>query len=135
MNTKVDMDHNRVYHLEDTIIMYGKYNSGMLMDLIETGHKMHNVTTWKEKIFVGKMTNWLKDKLTHNNNEFDYSIDFTLFLTTIKKKYVRVYERFIVELKSYSKVIQISFKRIFANIFNATFKIRSSFRTSKGSYS
>ena len=30
-----------------------------------------------------------------------------LFLTTIKEKYVRVYEKFIVELKSYSKAIRI----------------------------
>ena len=30
-----------------------------------------------------------------------------LFLTTIKEKYVRMYERFIVELKSYSNVIRI----------------------------
>ena len=50
MNTEVDMVHNRVYHLEDTMIMYGKYNSDTLMDLIETVHKMHNVTTWKENI-------------------------------------------------------------------------------------
>ena len=42
MNTKVDMDHNRVYHLEDNMIMYGKYNSDTLMDLIETVNKMHN---------------------------------------------------------------------------------------------
>ena len=53
------------------------------------------------------MNNWLKEKLTHNNNEFDYSIDSTLFFTAIKEKYVRVYERFIVELKSYSKAIRI----------------------------
>ena len=44
------------------------------MDLIETVHKMHNVTTWKEKIFAGKMNDWLKDRLTHINNEFDYSL-------------------------------------------------------------
>ena len=49
---RVDMQHNRVYHLEDSMIMYGKYNSDTLMDLIETIHKMHNVPTWKEKIFV-----------------------------------------------------------------------------------
>ena len=49
----------------------------------------------------------LKDELTHINNEFDYSIDAMLFLTTIKEKYVRMYERFIVELKSYSKAIRI----------------------------
>ena len=30
-----------------------------------------------------------------------------LFLTTIKEKYVRMDERFIVELKSYSKAIRI----------------------------
>ena len=107
MNTKVDMDHNRVYHLEDTMIMYGTYNSDTLMDLIDTVHKMHNVTTWKEKIFIGKMNDWLKDRLTHIHNEFDYSIDVTLFLTTIKEKYVRMYEKFIIELKSYSKAITI----------------------------
>ena len=107
INTKVDMDCNRVYYLEDTMIMYGKYNSDTLMDLIETVHKMHNLTTWKEKIFIGRMNNWLKDRLTHINNEFDYSIDSALFLTTIKEKYVRMYERFIVELKSYLEVIRI----------------------------
>ena len=58
MNEKVDMERNRVYHLEDSMIMYGKYNSDTLMDLIETVNKMHNVTTWKEKIFVGKMNGW-----------------------------------------------------------------------------
>ena len=56
MNTKVDMNHNKVYHLEDTMIMYGKYNSDTLMDLRETVNKMHNLTTWKEKIFIGKIT-------------------------------------------------------------------------------
>ena len=86
--------------MEDTMIMYGKYNSDSLMDLIETVHKMHNITTWKEKIFVGTMYKWLKDELNNSNNEFSYSIDSMLILTTIKEKYVRMYERFIVELKS-----------------------------------
>ena len=104
---RVDMQHNRVYHLEDIMIMYGKYNLDTLMDLNETVHKMHNVTTWKEKIFVGIMHKWLKDQLINSNNEFSYAIDSVLFLTTIKEKYVRMYKRFIVKLKSYSKVIRI----------------------------
>ena len=41
------------------MIMFGKYNSDTLMDLIETVYKMHNVTTWKEKIFVGTVHKWL----------------------------------------------------------------------------
>ena len=40
MKEKADLQHNRVYHLEDTMIMYGKYNSDMLMDLINTVHHM-----------------------------------------------------------------------------------------------
>ena len=53
------------------------------------------------------MHKWLKDQLTNSNNEFSYAIDSMLFLTTIKEKYVRMYEKFIVELKSYSKGIRI----------------------------
>ena len=107
INSKVDIDHNRVYHLEDTMIMYGKYNLDTLMDLINTVHQMHNVTTWKEKIFVSEINKWLKNELPHIHNEFDYSIDVILFLTTIKEKYVRMYEKFIAELRSYLKAIRI----------------------------
>ena len=45
--------------------------------------------------------------MAHIHNEFDYSIDIVLFLTTIKEKYVRMYEKFIAELRSYSKTIRI----------------------------
>ena len=38
------------------------------MDLIETVRKMYNLTTWKEKMFIGKMNNWLKDRLTLIHN-------------------------------------------------------------------
>ena len=50
MNSRSEIDHNRVYHLKDTMIMYGKYNSDTLMELVKTMHHMQNVTTWKEKI-------------------------------------------------------------------------------------
>ena len=42
------------------MIMYGKYNSDTLMDLINTVNQMHNGTTWKEKIFVSERINGLK---------------------------------------------------------------------------
>ena len=38
--------------------------------------------------------------------------DAVLFLTTVKEKYVRMYEKFINELKFYSKAIRILFKGI-----------------------
>ena len=97
INSRSEIDHNRVYHLEDTMIMYGKYNSDTLMELVKTVHQMQNATTWKEKIFVSKMNKWLKHKLGDIHNEFDYSIDDILFLTTVKEKYVRMYEKFITD--------------------------------------
>ena len=89
------------------MIIYGKYNSDTLMDLLKTVNQMQNVTTWKEKIFVSEMNEWLKNKLAHIHIEFDYSIDTVLFLTTIKEKYVRMYEKFIAQLRFYSKAIRI----------------------------
>ena len=49
MERKTNLQHNRVHHLEDTMIMYGVFNSDTLTDLINTVHQMHNATTWKEK--------------------------------------------------------------------------------------
>ena len=53
------------------------------------------------------MNAWLKCNLENICNEFDYSMDAVLFLMTIKEKYLRMYERFISELRSYSKAIRI----------------------------
>ena len=107
INSKSEIDHNRVYHLEDTMIMYGKYNSDTLMELVKTVHQMQNVTTWKEKVFVSEMNKWLGHKLEDIHNEFDYSIDAVLFSTAVKEKYVRMYEKLKNELKSYSRAIRI----------------------------
>ena len=53
MDKKTNIQHNRIHHLEDTMIMYGVYNSDTLTDLIDTVHRMQNFTTWNEKTFAG----------------------------------------------------------------------------------
>ena len=55
MNKKTDVQCNRIHHLEDTMIMYGVYNSDTLTDLIDTVHRMQNFTTWNEKTFHWKI--------------------------------------------------------------------------------
>ena len=107
LNSRTNINHNRVHHLDATMIMYGKYNSDTLKELVNMVHQMQNVTTWKEKIFVSKMNDWLKCKLEEVHSEYDYSMDTVLFLTTIKERNVRMYEKFINELRSYSKAIRI----------------------------
>ena len=91
MEKKVDMQHNRVFHLEDSMIMYGIYNSDTLEKLIETVHRMHSTTSWHERLFAGKLNHWFewylsKDGVGH------YAINSLLYLTTIREKYVRMYE-------------------------------------------
>ena len=60
--------------------------------------------------FCKQDEDWLKHKLENICVAFDYSMDAVLFLTTIKEKYVRMYEKFIKELRSYSKAIRIQSK-------------------------
>ena len=37
------------------MVMYGVYNSDTLEELIDTVHKLHNRTTWNEKLFSGQI--------------------------------------------------------------------------------
>ena len=88
------------------MIMYGINNSDTLTALIKTVHNMQNTTTWKERTFAGKLYQmyqvYLNEEGAHN-----FAINSVLFLTTMREKYVKMYERFIEELKTYSKAIRI----------------------------
>ena len=105
MNKKTEVQHNKIHHLEDTIIMYGVYNSDTLTDLIDTVHRMQNFTLGMKRL-TGKLHDWMEiysqDEGMHN-----YAINSVLFLTTVREKYVKMYERFIEELKLYSKAIRV----------------------------
>ena len=50
IENKVDLQCNKIFHLEDSMVMYGIYNSDTLEDLIDTVHKLHNRTTWNEEV-------------------------------------------------------------------------------------
>ena len=121
MNKKTDIQHNRIHHLEDTMIMYGVYNSDTLTDLIDTVHRMQNFTTWNEKTFAGKLHDWMEiysqDEGMHN-----YAINSVLFLTTVREKYVKMYERFIEELKIIFQSYKSCIKRVSTHFSIASIK-------------
>ena len=71
INERQNIEHSRIYHLE---------------------HRMHNLTSLKERLFVGGVNEWLKQQLAHYNDEHSYSITTFLFLRTINEKCVRMYE-------------------------------------------
>ena len=60
----------------------------------------------------------------HHEGIHHYAINSILFLTTIREKYMKMYERFIEELKMYSKAVRILSKRLLTNFSISTLKIR-----------
>ena len=67
---------------------------------------MQNFTTWNEKTFAGKLHDWM-EIYSQDEGVCNYAINSVLFLTTVREKYVKMYERFIEELKLYSKAIRV----------------------------
>ena len=59
MNKRTDVQCNRIHHLEETMIIYGVYNSDTLKDPIDTVHRMQNFTTWNKRLSQENcMTGW-----------------------------------------------------------------------------
>ena len=55
METKAYIQHNKLMPLEDSMVMYGFYNTESLEKLINTVHQMHNSTTPNERFFTGEL--------------------------------------------------------------------------------
>ena len=69
------------------MVMYGIYNSDTLEKLIDTVHKMHNKTTWNEKLFGGKLSDWYQWYLSKERVQH-YAINSLLYITMMREKYV-----------------------------------------------
>ena len=89
MESNVDLQCNRVFHMEDSVVLYGIYNSDSLETLIDTVHRLHNQTTWNEKLFAGKTDNWYGWYLSEKGVGH-HAINSFLFLTTVREKYVKI---------------------------------------------
>ena len=81
-------------------------SEGIYPWLEDTVHRMQNFTTWNEKTFTGKLHDWM-EIYSQDKGVGNYAINSVLFLTTVREKYVKMYERFIEELKLYSKAIML----------------------------
>ena len=88
------------------MVMYGVYNSDTLEDLIDTVHKLHNRTTWNEKLFSGQINNWYKYYSSSMGIQH-YAINSLLFLTTVRETYIKMYKRFLNQLRQYLQAIGI----------------------------
>ena len=58
MENKVDLQCNKIFHLEASMVMYIVYNSDILEKLVDTVHNVNNRTTKNEKLFARKLNHW-----------------------------------------------------------------------------
>ena len=132
MENKVYIQCNKIFHLEDSMVMYGIYDSDTLEALIDTVHRLHNQSTWNERLFAGQIKYWYHWYLSAKGVSH-YAINSLLFLTAAREKYVKMYERFLHQLRDYSQVMRILSKGYFPYISLTTFEIEHDTRKGKGS--
>ena len=54
MDNEINIQHNKLLKLDNTMLMYGIYNVETLEKLINMAHEIRNVTSSHEKLFAGE---------------------------------------------------------------------------------
>ena len=106
INKRVDIECNRVFHLEDSMIMYGVYNVDTLEKLIQMVYKMNTKSVWFERLYAGHVNKWFEMYSSSQGANY-YAIHSLLHLRTIQEKYIKMYKRFVSQLKEYLQAIRI----------------------------
>ena len=89
MSKRINIEQNRVFYLEDSMIMYGVYNVDTLEKLIQMVHKMNNRSVWYEKLYAGHVNKWFEMYLASQGANY-YAIHSLLYLRTIQEKYIKM---------------------------------------------
>ena len=88
------------------MIMYGVYNVDTLEKLIQMVHKMNTKSVWFERLYAGHVNKWFEMYSSSQSANY-YAIQSLLYLRTIQEKYIKLYERFVNQLKEYSQTIRV----------------------------
>ena len=67
-------------------------------------HKMNTRLVWFERLYVGHVNKWFEMYSSSQGDNY-YAIHSLLYLRTIQEKYIKMYERFVNQLKEYSQAI------------------------------
>ena len=85
--------------------MYVVYNVDTLQKLIQMVHKMNTRSVWFEKLYAGHVNKWFEMYSPSQDANY-YAIHSLLYLRMIQEKYIKMYERFVNQLKEYSQAIR-----------------------------
>ena len=116
INNQVNIQHNKLMKLDDTMLMYGVYNAETLEKLIRTVHEINNATSLHEKLFAGKHDHSLCRILyTDALGMQQYATNSLFFLRIIQDKYISLYRELITQLCTYVSASRILAKGYLTN--------------------
>ena len=116
MDTKADIQWDKLMHLENSMLMYSVYNTETLEKLIKMVHNIHNTTTSHERLFTLQHSpSVFKTLYAHSLSLHHYSINSLLYSRTIQDKYISLYNKLISQLHIYMSAIRILAKGYLPN--------------------
>ena len=81
MDSKANIQCNKLMQLENSMLMYGVYNAETLEKLINTVHNIHNTTSSHERLFAGQHSpSIFRTLYVHSLGLLHYSINSLLYL-------------------------------------------------------
>ena len=109
MAVLMNAQRNKLMHLENTLIMYGIYNAETLEKLVKTIHALHSRQSLYESLFAGQtLAAYETYSQMHGACGMQhYMVNSMLYLHTIKDKYIKIYNEFILQLCIYAKADRI----------------------------
>ena len=109
MSITMDTQRNKLMHLENSLIMYGVYNTEILSKLVKTVQVLHSCQMLVEQLFTGQqvVAYQIYSKMHDTHGIQHYVTNSLLYLQTIKEKYIAVYNEFITQMQIYAKMVRI----------------------------
>ena len=108
MNSEAEFQCNKLLKLDNTMLLYGIYNTETLEKLNNTVQELHNMTSSHEKLFAGEHNPTLFRILyTNALGVQQYAFNSLLFLRIVQDKYISLYKELVTQLKSYISAIRI----------------------------
>ena len=134
MSNQANIQCNKLMKLDDTMLMYGIYNTETLEKLINTVHEIHNVTSSHEKLFTWEYNPSLFRTLYMDALGIQqYATNSLLFLRIIQEKYISLYGELITQLHTYVSAIRILAKGYLPNTLLTPKKLQGIFSEVKRS--
>ena len=125
MDSKANIQQNKLMQLENSMLMYRFYNVETLEKLITTVHNIHNTTSSHERLFAGQHSpSTFKTLYVHSLGLHYYSTNSLLYLRTIQDKYIVLYRELISQLHIYASTVRILAKGYLPNTLITPIKLK-----------